>query len=116
MALCNAIFRGGGGILDSNLTIFHLFAAIVGSWGQLGVDLFIIVSVFFFSKKSGFRTAKAVDLILESIFYGLLWTVICVQFVSPLSIRDILSGTFAIFTGANWFAFAYILLYFFHPL
>lgn len=107
---------GGGGVLDEKLSLFHVFAASIGLWGQIGVDLFIIISVSFLRTGNRFRSRKVISLACESIFYGIFWAGLYCAFVSKLSLLEIAKNVFAIFTGDNWFAFTYILLYIFHPI
>ena len=106
----------GHGVLDEEMSVYHIFAFLIGGWGQLGVDLFVIISVYYLRQSNRFHIAKVLDLMLISVFYGLFWTFICYVFGVNLSITDALRGTVAIFTGENWFGFSYVLLYIFHPL
>ncbi len=108
--------ENGTGILDQGMSFYHLFAIVFGSWGQVGVDLFIIISVYFLRQSNRFRCAKAIDLVFETIAYGIIWALVCVLVVKPLSRTEILTGVFGLFLGKNWFIFAYLLLYIFHPI
>ena len=96
--------------------MYHFFAATIGLWGQIGVDVFIIISVYFLRQSNRFRSYKAIDLILETIFYGVFWSIIVINFVKKISVKEILVGTFSLFVGNNWFVFAYILIYIYHPI
>lgn len=104
-------------VLDSGMSVFHVFAIVFGSWGQLGVDLFIIISVFYLSKSNKYRTRKVVDLVLETVFYGAFWAIVCILFLQmQLSAIDIIKSVFSLFFGTYWFATAYVLMYFFSPM
>lgn len=107
---------GGGAILTTNLSLYHIFAIVFGTWGQLGVDLFIIISAYYLEKKNSFRTLKVFDLILETIFYAIMWIIICSKVLGmSFTVSGIINQLFSIVTGSNWFITAYLLLYIFHP-
>lgn len=106
----------GSGVLDTKFSAYHLFAIAIGSWGQLGVDLFIIVSVFFLKDSNRFRSAKVIELIAETILYGIFWVIICYLMKMNLSVTETIKSIFSLFFGTYWFATAYLLVYFFSPL
>ena len=110
-------FSGGsGGILGTKISMAHVFAIILGSWGQVGVNLFAIIGISFLSKRNTFKTGKAIELVLETIFYGMIWAVIGKVFLGlDISIVQIIKSVFTIITGAHWFILAYLLLYIFSP-
>lgn len=105
-----------GGVLATGLTGYHVFALIIGSWGQLGVDLFVILGIFFMSKGNRFKSKKMICIILETSFYALLWFVISTYcFNISVSLGELIRQILGAFTGTHWFITAYLLLYLFHP-
>lgn len=89
---------------------------VFGSWGQLGVDLFIIISVYFLQRNNRFRTAKVIDLVLETMFYGLLWALVSIYFLHiDLNVMQVVKSVLSLLFGTYWFATAYVLMYIFSP-
>lgn len=105
----------GTGVLDSGMSWYHIFAIAIGSWGQLGVDLFIIISVFFLKSKNMFHSSKLIDIIIQTIFYGCLWTVICLLSGIQVGGTEIIKNVFSLFFNTFWFATAYVIMYCFSP-
>ena len=104
------------GVLDTGLSFYHLFAIVFGSWGQLGVDVFIIVSAFFLCKHNGFKSRTVVCIVLETMIYGLCLPLFCKYILhEAISTTTIIESVFLLFLGKYWFITAYVLMYIFHP-
>lgn len=106
----------GNAVLDTRISLYHGFAVLFGSWGQIGVDLFIIISVYFLQQRNAFKAKKVIDLVIETMFYGLLWVLVS-RYILHIEMGIIQMGksVFSLFFGSYWFATAYLLMYVFSP-
>ncbi|MCH5339950.1 MAG: acyltransferase family protein [Acetatifactor sp.] len=103
--------------MATGLSGYHVFAILLGSWGQLGVDLFIIIGIYFMSKCNQFRSKKAVSLVFETAFYAIFWYIISwYGFQIQVGKGELIRQIFGVFMGTHWFITAYLLLYIFHPI
>lgn len=105
-----------GGVLATGASLYHFFALVVGSWGQLGVDLFVLISIKFLRKGNKFKSKRFLCLILEPVFYAVFWFFVSVYiFELDVDKLELVKQMFGAFSGSHWFITAYILLYVFHP-
>ena len=109
-------FGERGGVLASRFSAYHVFAIVIGSWGQLGVDLFIIISIHFLRRKNCFRMVKLIDLAFETAFYGIVGILLCTSLDISLSLTQVIKSIFSLFFGKYWFITSYCLLYISSPL
>ena len=105
-----------GGVLASRFSAYHVFSIVIGSWGQLGVDLFIIISIHFLRKKNCFRMVKLIDLTFETVFYGIVGILLCTSLGINLSLTQVIKSIFSLFFGNYWFITSYCLLYIVSPM
>lgn len=105
--------HGGFQLLGKNLSLNKIIIQILSGGGQLGVNLFILVSGYFLID-SKFKINKLLKLIFETLFYSV---VILLFIISKsnlnIGIKDIIISCFPITYSSYWFATCYIVLYLF---
>lgn len=97
----------------------HLLKCALGSWGDLGVNLFIIISIWFLCDVNAkFNLWKLVQIVLETSFYYVSWFVLAgkVLNIQEFSIVGLFKASLAPFLGTYWFVTAYICFYLVMPL
>ena len=97
----------------SNLTINVLFTKSCWFFGELGVNLFVLITGYYLSKSKP-SIKKIILLILEVLFYNTLNIIIGYKVGYINSIQNI-STIFPIITGTYWFITAYLLIYILSP-
>lgn len=109
-------FSDWGGILNiQNPVSNQLFGAFLQMYGQLGVNLFILISGYFLIT-SEFKIKKLLKLILEVWFYSVGIAMVCWMFhIGNISSNDIIKSFFPIVYSIYWFPTAYVGLYFIFP-
>lgn len=101
-----------------------LISIILGSWGILGVDLFVIISAFFL-RNAIWRVERLISLIIQVFFYELLFTT--AEFIYQCAIGGLAGGLKAIvllyvdkalqplWAKDYWYVTTYIFLYLLVP-
>lgn len=102
------------------------FKVLLGSWGILGVDIFLIISVWFLVEKE-FRTMRIVKIAIQTIVYYLAFCIVFVFF--EYSLYHSIPGSFMdlgyyvlkkitqpLWLGEYWFVTAYIFMLLLSPL
>ena len=100
----NAPYGDEWAILTSYQTINSYIALILGSWGQLGVSLFIMVSAWFLCDTSYTKKSKIILLILQTWILSIIIYAVCLlsrnaNFSVGAFLREILTPFF----GQYWF-------------
>lgn len=101
------------------VAINPLLKCMLGSWGALGVDIFIIISIWFMCESTAkFNLWKLVQIILETSFYYTLWYILAgtTLQIGTFSWIGFIKALLAPFLGSYWFVTAYICLYLIMPL
>ena len=103
---------------DSSIVANRLTYCLLGLWGGLGVDLFIMISAWFLSKENvKFSVSKIWDLSKIVILYSLIWYVGLVFHGDVgISLKWILKMVLSPFIGTYWFVTAFIIFYMLCPL
>lgn len=124
LIICYHITRYSDQLSSASVDSHEFSSIILGSWGILGVDLFVIVSAWFLAE-SNFKIQKVIGLIFETfcymtIFVGVAFGVQCFQngtagaakwlilFISDSLLEPIWSKNY-------WFISAYLILYLLFP-
>lgn len=102
-------------MLRSAFSVNHVIATILGSWGQLGVYGFILISCYFMTEKSLFSSKRIFMLIGEVVFYNLIYC-----FIGVLSgeaglktiVKELLTP---LWPEGYWFITTYIVFYLIEP-
>ena len=104
--------------VQTKIWINKLFKILLGSWGALGVDIFVLISVWFLcDKELMYDIRKIMLLALQTIFYMIIWTMIANRVgFADMSIKTLLKIVAAPFIGSYWFVTAYICFYIMIPI
>lgn len=94
----------------------YIFFSIMRTLGYLGVNCFILISGYFLYK-SRFRFFKVVRIVLQTLFYSILGTLIAICFFKDsLSAKEIVFSLFPITSNKYWFVSVYVMMLFVSPL
>lgn len=98
------------------LTINKLIVKTFWLFGELGVNLFVLITGYFMIN-SKFKTKKVIILIFEILFYYLATSIFAhiIGYREISGIKNIFMLFFSTILNRYWFATAYILLYIFSP-
>lgn len=107
-----------GGVLDTlkfgdgNYPITWL----IESFCYVSVNCYVLISGYFLCK-STFRLKKALDIVLEVVFYSVgIYLLFCAIGVESFSVISLITGyLFPIIHGEYWFATVYVVLYLLSP-
>lgn len=111
-------FLGHGGINEKIdfASLEYFFFSIMRTIGHLGVNCFVLISGFFLYK-SVFKFSKVVRIVLQTLFYSILCTLIAVFFLKDnLSIKDMVFSLFPVTSNKYWFVSVYVMMLFISPL
>lgn len=105
-----------GNFVFEALTVNKMIVNYFTMFGEIGVNLFILISGYFMIHSNKIKTKKIVLLLIEVLFYNLLSLLIVSHFewrifISMLSFKDF----FPTIYGTYWFTTAYILLIIISP-
>lgn len=109
-----------GRVFASHLTFNKFVFILIGSWGLVGVDIFIFISSWFLLDDNGktnrVNLAKVIQIIIMVGMYNLL-TYMINHFVTgnQVAVNDVIKSMLSALIGQYWFVIAYLLLYIIHP-
>lgn len=109
--------HGGGNnwlMFRSEFTLNHAILIILGSWGELGVCGFIIISCYFMIGEYTFKFKRIFLLIIETVTYSVVWCLIGIG-TGEISKKNILKEILTPLYGQYWFITTYIVFYFISP-
>lgn len=96
---------------------FRLIIDVIYMFGELGVNLFVLVTGYFLAEKEKpFRARKAALLCLQTLFYSVLGAAVLYA-IKPyhIGLSRIYKTLFPLTSRCWWYATAYMLLYLFSP-
>ena len=102
-------------MLQPPFSLNQIFAVVFGSWGQLGVFGFIILSCYFLNKKTSFSFYKLLLLILQTFFYSAVYAFIGFFVVGSFTWEEVALELATPFYNQYWFVTAYLLFYLIAP-
>lgn len=84
--------------------------------GNLGVDLFVLISGYFLICSGKCKTEKVLRLWLQVLFYSIvLYAVFVLLGMEPFSVGGLVSSCFPLVSGQWWFASTYFVFYLISP-
>lgn len=103
---------------DSGLLINRVLYIMLGVWGGVGVDIFIVISCWFLSSENAhFSLAKLYDLCKVVILYSLIWYFgLVLKGDYEFSVKWLIKMFLTPFIGSYWFITAFILFYMLCPI
>lgn len=106
----------GGFEFDSYLTINKFMVKFFWMFGEIGVNLFILISGYFMIK-SNFKLKKLLLLIFEVLFYHYITLFIAykIGYYEIESIRDFILSLFPVILNKYWFITVYLIIYILSP-
>lgn len=105
-------------LYDYELNLNYLFAQLVGSGGQIGVNLFFLITGYFLINNPSFRISATIKLWIRTILYSILFSLIFFIFDRDLwiQISDLKKDLFPVIFNRYWFISIYICLMFISPI
>lgn len=89
---------------------------LLGTYGQLGVCLFVIISSWFLCGKSGIRAEKAVRLYAQTMLCSLaIFALVKIGGFEPVGIKELAKALLTPAWGGYWFIRTYLLFYIVMP-
>lgn len=106
--------HGGFQLLEKDLSLNKIIIQILSGGGQLGVNLFILISGYFLID-SEFKINKLLKLIFTTFFYSVTILLVFLYLNHDLNIgiKDIIISCLPITYSSYWFVTCYIVLYLF---
>ncbi len=103
---------------ETQYTFNKVFYVLLGSWGALFVNIFIIISAWFLSESSAkFSIWKVLKIICETSFYSVaIYVVLCIMGDTVFVPKKFLQALLSPFLGTYWFITAYLAFYLLCPL
>ena len=107
----------GNDLSKTAFSLNFLLSSVLGLWGILGVDIFILISSYYLiDKKNEFKTEKLLKIIVETIFYSLvLLSIFSRTGVVKITIKEIIKSIISPISGEYWYVFSYCMLYMIYP-
>lgn len=104
-------------LYDYELNLNYLFAQLVGSSGEIGVNLFFLITGYFLINNPSFRISATIKLWIRTILYSILFSLIFFIFDHDLwtQISDLKKDFFPVIFNRYWFISIYIGLMFISP-
>lgn len=113
---CHFSTHGGFQFPGGELTVNRLWTQCLTFGGNLGVDIFVLISGYFLIGSTAFRTDKALKLALQILTYSVLFlAVFTLAGANPYGIRMVIHCLFPITYSGWWFASTYFVLYLISP-
>lgn len=114
--ICHFSTHGGFQFPSGELTVNRLWTQCLTFGGNLGVDIFVLISGYFLIGSAAFRTDKALKLALQILTYSVLFlAVFTLAGANPYGIRMVINCFFPITYSGWWFASIYFVLYLISP-
>ena len=88
----------------------------VAQLGKVGVNLFVLISAFFLSSKTAFKTRKVLFILFEMFFFSVIIKVAFFFVDQKEFSQDLIWALFPFGRNTWWFMTCYLLLYLLHPL
>lgn len=102
--------------LSNSFTVEGEFFIIIKTLLNYGVNIFVIISGYYFSDKTECSVRKVVKLLFDVSFYGFCMYLISILVgVNSFSISGLGKSVFPLFAGYRWFIKAYIVMYLLSP-
>lgn len=114
--ICHFSTHGGFQFPSGGITVNRLWTQCLTFGGNLGVNIFVLISGYFLIGSAAFRTDKALKLALQIFTYSVLFLIIfTLAGANPYGIRKMVACLFPITYSEWWFASTYFVLYLISP-
>lgn len=108
--ICSHFCVHGGFDIGNTDLIFNRIILQVGALGNLGVDIFVMISGYFLSQ-TRFKLSRVVKVVLQVLFYSVsIYLILAVLNVIPFTVKDTIKSVLPILLKLYWFATVYVIL------
>lgn len=105
-------FNADDSIWHGALTSGQVLLTIFGSWGQVGVDCFVLISAYFLVDSDGAKGKNMVKISLQTVFYSILTCGILIATdIEDYSVILFIKNAMSSLLGGYWFILPYCLMY-----
>ena len=104
--------------IEAPFSVSQLWSTVIGSWGQLGVTVFVIISCWFMvdSKPENYRFSKVIRIAITAWVYSVLTILVLKILGYSISIKDYIKALITpVYGGTYWFVTAYVIFMFLTP-
>ena len=105
---------GGGEVIFYPNNLNHLWTQIVGMWGKLGVNLFVLITGYF-CVRSKFKISSLIYLWLTTLFYSLIFYCLALFWGHPFHPIELIKVLFPLTFHEYWFISCYAMLFLLTP-
>ena len=108
--------HGGFNFPVNSITLNKLYYQFLCMGGNIGNNIFILISGYFLVKSKEIKVQKILDLWLKMFFYGVVFFLLFTFLhIEKFSVKGAIKTLVPIPFGGWWFAQTYFVLYLFHP-
>ena len=97
------------------ISINKLWIQFIQMGGQVGVNVFVLISGYFLIGSKSIKTSKLLKLWLQIFLYSIVIFLIFVDWSQPLSLEELAINLLPVAFSRWWFASAYLVLYLLSP-
>lgn len=98
----------------SSIDVF--ISTVLGNLGEIGNDIFFIISVWFLCDNDKINIKKIILLVENNFFVSILFLIIALVLGTNISKKILVFSLFPTIFGNNWYITCYIMILIFHPL
>ena len=111
----SGLMDANGPIYSNPLSLHSIYLLIMGAWGKIGINCFLLISGYFMCK-SNITAKKFAKLFLEIMFYsiainGVFW----ISGYSQFSVKELIKALLPVIDIGNDFVSAYLVFFLFIP-
>lgn len=107
----------GNGILRTESSWNHVWAILFGSWPEIGVYGFVMISSYFLSEQKGIKSKKAVVMVIQAFLFSMMISAIVFGLrLEPFSLAVFLKEALTPYYSQYWFVTTYLIFYLISPI
>ncbi len=109
------VYHGGFRFASDTITVNRLYQQFLFTGGNLGVNLFVLISGYFLVTSHGIKTEKLLKMWLQVFTYSVVLYLIFMAAGRPLSVKELVQSLLPITFSQWWFASTYFVMYLLSP-
>lgn len=110
------IHADNGNFAYSSFSTNKIIAILLGSWGSVGVYMFLAISSYFLTRTNELQIYKVVSLLIKTSFFGIVILIISnVTGITTFSVIKTIKAAFGALIYQYWFITLYIFLLLLSP-
>lgn len=110
------LYEHTDGLMFAPMSFNKLVSIILGSFGVVGVDCFVLISAWFMIDSSHFKCEKIIAVIIQTVFYSLLLYISVQLFTGKeIAAKEIIKCFIGFANDSYWFVTAYLVMVILSP-